>query len=1468
MPKIYIRWSVILILSVLVRAVSLAQPASQVEHYSTEDGLSHNRIMCMLKDKEGFMWFGTWDGLNRFDGHNFVTYKSRAGDQSSLRSSRIQEIVEDKSGNLWLKAYDNRIYRFNKKTEQFFFVRPKDVNAAHHYPQYDKIILSKTGQIWITTINNGLYWFPQPNAKTLTPVLFAESAGRTHGLPSNTINFFYEDSEGSFWVGTTKGLTVLKKDRNDKFESVSLKQNHIQNVNFKSISEDVQYIWLGTATGELIRIRKSDHVFTYTHVSNSALKAIICSRNNRSIYAITGTAQVIIADTTATQACAYEMPSAGSFYSVHEDKQGLLWLCPEREGAVKFDPVTKIFKSFSQHPDTYSDPHLRYFKVFEDKYDLLWISMRNGGFGYYDKQKDEIEYFYDKPGSADYRFSNVIVCSYYDPSGILWINAEDKGLNKIVFLSNNFTKKFLVKNSLLRSDNEIRGMAYDAQGRLWLANKSCQVYVSQKDQLHLVTFVNAPKEGIGAIYSIVQDTSGAMWLGTKNNGLFKATAVNNGATVFKLEHFTTNSADKYSISGNSVYTLMKDQQGRIWAGTYDNGINLIKNQDGSTLFLNSRNLFADWPVDDYRKVRHMQQDAQGRIWVATTDGLVILVINKGNLGHKLATYSKEPGNRSSLSKNDIQFIYRDSKNEMWLATSGGGLNRAMGQDPLNKLTFQAFTTENGLNSDYILSCIEDNDHNLWIATENGLSRFSPATAQIQNYDSFDGLPKSGFAEAASLKLPSGTLVFGGLNGYVSFNPTGITSHKIPANIAFTNLQINNTDISANDNSHVLKVNINQTPELNLKWNQNIVSIDYSVLDYRLSKKQTYAFRLLGFDTLWRNNKTQRRATYTNLHPGTYKFEVVASNANLYNNKPYKSIIINIARPPWLTWWAYLIYVIVASAILEAIRRTLITVVQLKHRVALEKHIAEMKTSFFTNVSHELRTPLTLILNPIEQLREDHTLSVQHKGYIEMVSRNARRMERFINQLLDLRKAESGTALLRVSQTDIISLLKEIAGYFMEVAADKNIKIDFDFSPQELTVWLDIEKFDVVIYNLLANAIKFTPRDKVIRISVGFNTEENSYVIQIADQGPGVTEQHLKDIFKLYYTAENNIETNLSGTGIGLALAKELIELHSGNINAYNNDDGGLTVTLYLPVGKDYLTGRKFIFADEIPTLPKSFETSMQELLSQSNVQHYTPAPEGLPLLLIVEDNKDMRDFLKDQLSEIFRVEVAENGRQGIDQAIKLLPDIILSDIMMPEVNGIQLLEKLKNDKITSHIPIILLTARFAVEHQIEGLKYGADYYISKPFDKALLITAIKNVLVQRKRIFETIAANKKTIVLEPADIQITSADESFLKKVIDVVNAQIENADFNIDDLAESLNIGRSTFNKKIKSLTGLTPVELVRDLRLKRGRQYLDKGEHHIAEIAYLTGFGSSKYFSTCFKEQYGISPSEYLRQKENNNK
>lgn len=1433
-------------LLLLVTLSGSAQIKCKIEHYSTEDGLSHDGVRAIIKDRDGFMWFGTWDGINRFDGQNFVTYKTRPGDSSSLRLNRIEKIVEDKQGYLWLEVYDNQIYRFDKRNKKFLSVAGILAKSKIHNILFNGVVVDENGYIFLSTVNQGLFVVRNT----------AEGTPEINRYGSGLVNFFHTDQQQQLWVGTEKGMCLFGLDQSGIYRSKSINIGPGQSETYTCIAEDKAHIWIGTKDGRLICYDKSSGVFSRQQIAQSRLNDILVSKNGNRIY-ITAANSLITANVLDKSIAKATMSGAAPMYSIYEDKSGLLWIEPEKHGLIKYDPHQDTFKYFFHENDANFFNSAKDYKVFEDHTGRVWMSMKGGGFGYYNPGKDEVAYFYNKPGSADHKFSNIVGISYFDPSGILWLSTRDRGVEKIIFQQNDFKHKLLAEHTMNKSDNEVRGVYSDRKKRLWISAKSGRLYVYDQGEQIKDIFLNTPARGIGLIYTFLEDRNGVMWLGTKGNGLFRAIPTDKTCLKYTLTHYRTNKNDKHSLSSDLIYALLEDRYGRIWVTTYEYGVNLISNALGKAQFVNVFNSFKNYPSGSL-KVRHLIEDEAGKIWLATTNGLVIFNPNVKNDNYDFRSYSKIPGDRKSLGNNDIQYIYRDTKNRMWLATSGGGLNLVTALSD-KKLSVKIFTQENGLPSDYILSIVEDHLHDLWLGTENGIARLDPEKQRFRNYDSYDGLPKTGLSEAASLILPNGDLFFGCINGYLTFNPVAITDQKINAKMALTSFQINNKDIGPNEKRSALNIDINEVKTINLKYNENIISIDFAVLDYRSGNKQQYAYRLKGFDTEWQSVKQQRRATYTNLPPGNYVFEVKSTNADLYHNTPGKTLAIQIAAPPWRTLWAYFLYLVLLGILIEMGRRIVFTMIRLRNKIALEQRLTELKLSFFTNISHELRTPLTLIVNPIEEIARQENLSAKGQEYINVVRRNTNRMVRFINQLLYFRKAQSGKMGMKVSNTDVIALVNHIVGYFSELAREKQIEILVDTKTEVLYAWIDFEKMDIVIYNLLANALKFTANDTIVRIEIDQDPVQNTFSIQVIDQGPGVPNDKLKDIFELYYELDKDPGNNLEGTGIGLALCKEIIGLHHGTIEARNQPDRGLIVILKLQSGKEHFKNGEQLVDDRADRLP---DTVVHPMVVAPVVEHLAHQEHiSRPVVLVVDDNVELRKFLADQLSTHYKVLEAGDGKQGLKMALEMIPDLILSDVMMPVMDGIALLRQLKNNENTSHIPIVLLTAKSAVENQIEGLQYGADYYITKPFQTAFILASIANLLKQRQKIFESLLASKKTIELSPGEIFITSKDEVFLKEIIDIVEKGMIDPDFNIELVAESIGMGRTTFYKKFKSLTNLAPIEFVREMRLKRGKQLLEAGGYNISEIAYTIGFNSAKYFSTCFKEDYGISPSEYLK-------
>ena len=1430
-----------------------AQPPAKIEHYSTEDGLSHDVITCMFQDRQGFMWFGTWNGINRFDGHQFRSFTSAPGDKSMIRNDRIDQIFEDKANHLWIKSYDGQIYRFDKGTEQF---TPLSVIIGlKRKIVFDKILSTEDGMLWASTVSNGLLAVADVSMEKSNYYTYSKSNKNSDQLPSDTINFFAKDGKSRFWVGTPKGLVRLTKTLSSRFSALQIKFKGRLTDHFSAVGIGARSIYFGTASGDLIELDRVLNKYTRFTVNSSKINSILQSRNQAKVYLSTALGQVITFDNRTKKYSQSVNSSGQALYSIFEDGKGNLWLEPEKKGVVRFDIHNGRLDVYSQKNDAFNVVPRNHFRVFEDKNGVVWSVLRDGGFGYFDDSAAKFKYFYNEPGAALSRFSNLVAVAFYDRSGVMWLHTDQRGLEKVIFTPNDFNQHLVTPTGVFKSENEIRGLMCDSKNRLWVGAKSGKFYIYDKGSIAKITFDGVPKEGIGSVYTIFQADNRCVWIGTKENGLFMAQPLDKEETHYQLTHFLHKSGDPLSISSNQIYSVVADSLHRIWVGTFDRGLNMLVPGRQEQTFVRFYDGVNGYP-NGYHKIRHLATDGKGRLWIASTDGLVVADVLRKE-GIRFRTYSKLPGDINSLGNNDVQYVFKGHDDRMWLATSGGGLNLAQQQSGSDSLTFRIFSTREGLASNYILSCHEDRNHQLWVATKSSLSRFDPLKMKFDNFNSYDGLPSSGFSEASCTITKEGKMFFGTIRGLLSFDPSSIKYHPVHANMVFNNLYINNKEIRAGSDQSILKNDIDKSSALILSHHQNTISIDYSILDFRLGDRQQYMYRLKGFDSTWVDNKNQHRTTYTNLPPGNYVFEVKSFDNDNYTNLPQKKLVITILPPWWKTWWAYVIYICLFFAGAFVVRRIIFTVLKLRQKIAVEQKMTALKMAFFTNVSHELRTPLTLILNPTEEVLKNELLSEQGKLYLAIVRRNADRMVRFVNQLLDLRKAQSGQERLRLTEIELEPFLRSIMDYFDETAIASRIEMKLS-GDAEITLPLDADKMETVIYNLLGNSFKFSPQGSIIEVSVK-SESGTAAIIEVLDQGPGVPEEDLENIFQLYHESEALATQHLKGTGIGLALARELVALHGGNISASNRNNMGLSIRIELPILHDLFPSREGAIDADSTDVHIAKQGAVKPIMAQPNVRVVEDTAKQL--VLLVEDNEDMRSFLANNLNGTYRIQTAADGLEGLALAGKIQPDVILSDIMMPRMDGIQMLNRLKNEHATSHIPVILLSAKSAIESQVTALSYGADFYISKPFDNALLFAAIANILLQRKKLVEGIVSGRKIVDLSPGQVVVTSKDEIFLQKVIDIVNQKMSDPEFNIDAVAETVNMARATFFKKFKSLTQQAPVEFVRDMRLKMARQYLDSGTGNISEVSYAVGFGSAKYFSTCFKTMYGLSPSDYLK-------
>ncbi len=877
-------------------------------------------------------------------------------------------------------------------------------------------------------------------------------------------------------------------------------------------------------------------------------------------------------------------------------------------------------------------------------------------------------------------------------------------------------------------------------------------------------------------------------------------------------------------------------------------------------------------------INALLEDSNGTLWIGSSNGLYCIDSIRTWEGEphpklKMIRYRHILGDTSSISNNLIWCIYEDPRGDIWIGTNVG-LNRFKKEDE----KFTHFFKPDGLPSDVIYNIVEDDHGNLWLSTPIALCKvdLSGQSIHFKKYDASDGLPNNNLARAL-YKRRSGEILVGMTKGLIGFFPDSLKDNPNIPSVAITDLKIHNQSIP-------LDTIMNHKRHIVLSHSQNFFSLEFAALEFTAPERNQYAYLLEEFETDWNYSGNRRLANYTNVSPGSYIFRVKASNNDGVWNEKGTALKITILPPWWKTWWAYSIYAALILGTLYGLRRYELSRQRFKHRMEMEhieaenlKEIDNMKSRFFANISHEFRTPLTLIFGPAKDISEK-SKDKDIKQSAKIIKRNADKLNGLVNQLLDLSKLEAGKMALETSEHNIIPLLKGLVLSFSSLAERKKITLKFNTKEDKLDIYIDIEKLEKIITNLLSNAFKFTPEGGEVVVSVSKPTPATagkpksppgrgikgvgpmSKVIEISiqDTGIGIPKERLDKIFDRFYQVDGSHTRESEGTGIGLALTKELVELHKGTIKVESKEGEGTTFTVLLPLGREHLK------ADEI--VEKEIEKEITQVIDETEI---VPENEGReektdleslldtekPLLLIVEDNSDVRNYIISHLNEEYRIKEAANGEDGLNKSIEQIPDLIVSDVMMPKMDGFELCEKIKTDERTSHIPVILLTAKATSMDKREGYETGADDYIMKPFDASELKVRIQNLIEIRRKLQEKFSSDDFNI---PPELK--SIDKEFLKKILTIVNEHISEEEFSIEELGKEAAMSRRHLHRKLKALTNKSPSQFVRSIRLSKARNLIKGKKWTISEISYQVGFSSPIYFNKCFKEEFGYSPSELV--------
>lgn len=1445
-------------------------PAIEIErfeHLDSDDGLSQNSVLSIYCDHKGFIWLGTMDGLNRYDGYTFKIFKSQPGSEHTLTNNRIQRIWEDEQNFLWIVTYDGYVHWYDPSLEEFYTIPFYQRSEEERSSSFACFYQATKNEIWIGTHGSGVYRLEYDSVKKSYFTSQILSRG-INAITNNTVRFVQYDYCGNLWVGTRQGINKLITGESAP-ENYRFEHFHIS-FNFTSAAKIGASNWFGTSNHGLLTY--DCHKKSFIDLPELAVipidEEITFLKSTSARHLVIGTAEngLYILNPDKKQLDHYTL-HGNRVTAVYEDRFGELWVNTEEFGVTRINPHSGSSKFFQLTPDEIAplvDEERQYY--FEDSEDNLWIGLHGAGLAHYQREENKFEFYRNNPNDPNTISSNFVHCITEDKSGLIWLGTGqfNGGVNKVIAANPSF--RYIIPEVNIKdiADNVIRSVYEDSYKNIWIATKSGTIHIYDSTY-HLITSLDElPLENTRLpgynIYSILQDTQGYIWLGSKGGGVAVSTTPllksHNAYENLRFRLYQHEPGDSYSLSHNAIYSMVQDKDGRIWIGTFGGGLNLVLDRTDEKLkcrhinHVNS-NLTADG-------IRNLCVDSKNRLWIATVFGINMLEKYNPDMDSVIFRwFNYDPRSESTISYNDVVHIYEDSRDNLWFATFGGGVNRLIEQENATPY-FQHFNHEDNLTNDAVFGILEDYNGFIWFSTEKGISRYNPATNEFENYDQENGLQADHFSENTCTALHNGKLIFGSTNGALVIDPKIITRQSYIPPIVFTNFQLFNKQVDFHSRDAPFNRAIDYLDEIVLKHYQSSFSIEYAALSYFDAEKNSYQYKLEGFDETWNEVGNLTRATYTNLSPGKYEFRVKAASWDGSWN-PEPKVIKIIIQPPWYrTYIAFILYGIMAVIIGEFTRRVLAKYNRMRNDLLVERRVNEIKLQFFTNVSHEIRTPLTLILGPLADIKIHQKLPANLQKSIEIMDRNGKRMLRLVNQLLDFRKIQKNKMKLKICQIELVQFVKEICENFNQLAQQKHIKFSYSPGISKQYIWVDPDKFDSVLFNVLSNAFKFTKSHKKIEIEI---TKPDHEFISILcrDEGKGISKNKIPALFQRY-TPLSGSEINYQGTGIGLALSHEIMKLHQGMIDVESIEGMGSEFTIRIRLGKAHFQPEDFADHAEETSPAMHRKVVQSEQIKADNTSEDTKhAPVGLNVLL-VEDNDEIIDYIQHILGHQYSLIIARNGKEGLERVSEIQPDLIITDLMMPEMDGIEMTARLKNEFATSHIPVIMLTAKSQIEDQIQGIETGAEAYILKPFNADYLLAVISTILRQREIVIRKFR-DKKDIT--NGSLKLTTKDEQFMNDITRIIEENYTDPSFNVEKLVEKSTVGRTVMYNKLKGLTGSSPVEFLREMRLRNASNLLIDSGYNVSEVGYMSGFNDIKYFSKCFKAHFGITPSEYKNRK-----
>jgi signal transduction histidine kinase/ligand-binding sensor domain-containing protein/CheY-like chemotaxis protein/AraC-like DNA-binding protein len=1360
-----------------------------------ENGLSGSTVNCLLQDNTGFIWIGTDDGLNRFDGNEFKVFKHIPYSNNSISDNSIWALCEDTDKNIWIGTKQGLLNKFNTSTEIF-----EQINLGTKTSSeigITSIIQDKSGVLWIGTYSQGLFRYDPVLGKVRN---WTDGTNSINEISNKYITSLLQDDDGYIWISTYYGLNRfdpknLEKGFTKFFTSETdlntICNNLVWRVNRSTFDEN--RLWIGTAGG-------------------------ICS---------------------------------------YDIKTGKI-----NRFDVKSDYQLQFNKSFAIVVEQQME---------NEK--ILWAATYGGLYKINLSTNKSEQFIYDKKNSNGL-LSNQIDQLLVDRSGVLWI-ATDKGLNYHTLKTQRFNR--ILTNSVWDPtltelyNSDIKAVLPLTENNIYLASVE-GLYNLNISQGRLITKKLSVLNNIN-LWSLEKGSDNTIWIGTYGNGL-----INYNPLTDKTKYFRLEIPNLKTLAFNYIKSVLQSKSGKLWLGFWGGGLAEFDTKTESyRIFRYNEN---DPGSISYNDVWDLHEDKYGRIWVGTYGGGLNLFIP--DTEGKFKSFKYENDNKNSLSSNSIISITEitaDNFNQtVLLICTENGLNRVTVKNKNSdiydvELKFEHFENETTELSNSIKGILLDDENNYWISTNNGLLKYDPKNKTVVNFNRSNGFNSNTFNTNSCAKTSNGIIIFGNTNGPVIFNPKEINLSSFDPKVVLTDFLIFNQSILPGNDSP-LQSSITYTKELSLSYQQNVFTFKFASLDYNSPEQINFMYKLEGFDRDWVSSGNRHNVTYIQLNSGTYYFKVKGTNSDGQWSDNEKSIKIIINAPWWGTGWAYLFYVSIVLLGLFTIRKFELNRSKLRNELKLleleskkSREIENIKSRFFANLSHEFRTPLMLIKGPIEQLLKDKALD--KKENYEVIHRNSVKLQTLIDQLLELSQLESSSIPLNAKYEKFIPILRGLFYSFASLADQKNITLKFTSSSEELFLWIDRDKFEKIINNILSNAFKFTPQGGNISIDVKniLLLDKDYAEIIISDSGIGIPQNKIDKIFDRFYQVDDSAKRSFGGSGIGLALVRELVDLHKWRIKVESEIGKGTQFILHLPMD-DYLLLENEKLKTEVSNFNDSvlrYPTwkSTGSVFAKQNITIVKPDLETTKessiksSVLIVEDSEDVRNYMNELLKEDYKIAIAEDGRKGLKTALEILPDLIITDIMMPEIDGLEFCRRIKSDWKTSHIPVILLTAKASGESKIEGLETGADDYITKPFSYSELSIRIKNLLEQRKRLREKFS---RDLSFKPENITPNKADQDFLQNAISIVNKNISDPMFDSEKFSEQIFLSRSQLHRKIQTISGQSTGEFIRTIRLKKAAGLILEKQFSITQIAFEVGFNSPSHFTKAFKQMFDCLPSEYL--------